>query len=144
MIGTEERVVEVRYTFQIESQVSRAIYARVRTGPAKRRRATKDDYQPVSTTNKESRDDAALTRCCCIYYRSCVIDEGEKVDGYRSIARRERIIAIANRNADYRRDRLQRGNIGAKSHRVASPISFESIRRIFDCERSVENSVGSE
>lgn len=109
MIGTEERVVEVRYTLQIESQVSRAIYARVRTGPAKRRRATKDDYQPVSTTNKESRDDAALTRCCCIYYRSCVIDEGEKVDGYRSIARRERIIAIANRNADYRRDRLQRG-----------------------------------
>lgn len=60
------------------------MYARVRTGPAEtRRRATKDDYQPVSTTNKESRDDAALTRRCRIYYRSCVIDEGEKVDGYR-------------------------------------------------------------
>lgn len=64
-----------------------------------------------------------------------------------SIARRERIIAIANVTpiidvTGYSVDALR--NIGAKSHRVATPISFESntSSRIFDCETSVENSVG--
>lgn len=58
-----------------------------------------------------------------------------------SIARRERIIAIANVTpiidvTGYSVDALR--NIGAKSHRVATPISFESIRRVeFSIARQV-------
>lgn len=48
------------------------------------------------------------------------IDGGEKVDGYSSFARRERIIAIANRNADYRRDRLQRGRFAKRRGKKSS------------------------
>lgn len=106
LIGTEERVVEVRYTFQIES---RELY----THAWELGRRREDERQRIInpfTTNKESRERRGVN-LLLLYILSVVCNRrwGKSRWISDSIARRERIIAIANRNADYRRDRLQRG-----------------------------------